>query len=565
MPEDQSRGVLRQWTWAVLVSGLMVASAVAWGAGVFAPTPGLSSVAPSSPSASHPFAASPPVSAEVPAATSCSDCVLENISIPINPSSIGYDGANNNLYVGDENAAALTIISGASNTVTGIIPVGTPTMDVPRAVAVDTANNELYVPNDSGTNVTVVNATTDTTVASVTVKTNPFSAAYDSSNGYVYVGEQGITTAWITVINGATHTVVKNISLGPNTGQLAEGLAVDTANGELYAGNGQGNNITVVSLSTDAIIGSIEVGDYPASLALDSANNELYAANTQGENISVVATATNSPVKSIAVNTSMLSVGPTAVAYDAATGCVYAPSGGGNWVSIIDTRTDALIGTIPIQGSPTSVVVDPTNGEVYVPYINPTLTASYVAVLAVADCPSSSVLASVSVTPLLGEILLAGGSSVETATPTCNPAPCPGAVSYEWSINNASLAHLSSPTTNPTSVIAGGTSGALTVYVNASLNGFTVGSSASVLLVISGSAGPGPNGSGSPGFLDLPGAEGAILIGALAIVAVAAAVIVYAIRRGGARPPTAWPPPLTPASPPPYSPSSPPPPPPPPP
>ncbi len=433
---------MRSPSWVVLVSLVMLGSSLSAGIGALGWSEGHAPSVSGTPSSPGSIANHPGPVAENQHAATCTDCVLENISLPSDPTSIAYDGINNNLYVGEDNASALGVINAATNTLTTSIPTGTPTMDVPAAVAVDTVTNELYVPNDAGSNVTVVNATTEKTVASVTVKPHPFSAVFDSANGYIYVGDQGVTTTWISVINGATRSLVTNINMGPAVSELAQGLAIDLSNGDLYAGNGQGNNITVVSLSTDKVIGSIPVGDYPGSVALDTSNNLLYAANTAGENVSVVDTTTNTPVKSIAINTSMLSVGPTAVAYDAATGCVYAPSGGGNWVSIINTHTNAVIGTVAIQGSPKAIAVDPTNGNVYVAYINPALTASYVSVLAVANCPSGSVLASVTVSPLLGEILLADGSSTETATPTCNPAPCPGAVSYAWSINNKSLAHL---------------------------------------------------------------------------------------------------------------------------
>ena len=548
MNYELSGGLMRSSSMALWVSLVVLGSVVSVGVGAIGWSPNHAPEVTVTPNFPGPALSHSEPTPDTPRSAACTDCVLENISIANTSTAVAYDSSNNNIYVAEDNGAALQAISGASNTVTATIPVGIHLQDHPWAIALDTVTNDLYVPNDNANNVTVVDASTGKTVASVVAKPTPISAVFDSSNGYIYVGDDGLTTAWITVINGATQTLVTNIDLGPNTGEFPLGLAIDTSNGDLYVGNAQGNNITVVSLSTDKVTGSIAVGDYPGSVALDTSNNLLYAADTSGQNVSVVDTTTNTPIKSIAINTSTELVGPSAVAYDAATGCVYAPSGGGDWVSIINTLTNANIGTIAIQGAPNAVAVDTTNGDLYVSYTNPSLTASYVAVPAVANCPSGSVLSSVSVAPLLGEILLAGGTQSETATPTCSPSPCPGAVSYSWSINNHSLAHLSSASSNPTNVVADATSGGLTVYVNASLNGFTVSSQSSVLLVIVGGSGHGTN-SSPPGFLDLPGSDGIILLGVVAIVAVAVVVAIYSMGKGK-RPPAMGTPPPPPPPPP---------------
>ena len=78
-------------------------------------------------------------------------------------------------------------------------------------------------------------------------------------------------------------------------------LAVDTMNGDIYVTNSLSNNVSVISGSTDTLVGTIEVGSAPSALAVDTANGDVYVANTDSNNVSVVSGASNALVATIPV------------------------------------------------------------------------------------------------------------------------------------------------------------------------------------------------------------------------------------------------------------------------
>ena len=61
----------------------------------------------------------------------------------------------------------------------------------PNGVAYDPANNYVYVTNGGSNSVSVINGATNTVVNSITVGSEPYGVAYDPANNYVYVTNDG--------------------------------------------------------------------------------------------------------------------------------------------------------------------------------------------------------------------------------------------------------------------------------------------------------------------------------------------------------------------------------------
>jgi YVTN family beta-propeller protein len=72
----------------------------------------------------------------------------------------------------------------------------------------------------------------------------PNQAAFDSSNGYVYV--TNFNTNSVSVINGATNTVIANISVGV----FPLGVAFDSSNGYVYVTNALSGSVSIISTTT---------------------------------------------------------------------------------------------------------------------------------------------------------------------------------------------------------------------------------------------------------------------------------------------------------------------------
>lgn len=109
---------------------------------------------------------------------------------------------------------------------------------------------------------------------------------------------------------------------------------------------------------------SIPVGNGPVGLAF-APNGNLYVANSASNNVSVISIATDTvigapiPVGGVPV---WLTVAPN--------GNAYVPNSASNTVSVINTATNVVVGApIPVGTGPIAVVVAP-NGKVYVSNIN---------------------------------------------------------------------------------------------------------------------------------------------------------------------------------------------------
>jgi YVTN family beta-propeller protein len=74
------------------------------------------------------------------------------------------------------------------------------------------------------------------------------------------------------------------VGIGPN------GIAFDSANGNLYVTNSEDNTVSVISGQTNAVIGTIPVGKDPTGIAFDSANANLYVTNSEDNTVSVIPT-----------------------------------------------------------------------------------------------------------------------------------------------------------------------------------------------------------------------------------------------------------------------------------
>jgi YVTN family beta-propeller protein len=132
-------------------------------------------------------------------AVSCDSSVAvlsgENLvtSIPNVPSVYGLavDPTTNTIYASNNGLYAASVISGATDTVTGTISgLG----QSPNAIAVDPQNDVIYISNDIATPdnfVSVVNGATNDVTGTITVGQYPAGVAFDAETGALYVTNSG--------------------------------------------------------------------------------------------------------------------------------------------------------------------------------------------------------------------------------------------------------------------------------------------------------------------------------------------------------------------------------------
>jgi YVTN family beta-propeller protein len=292
-----------------------------------------------------------------------------------------YDGANGNLYVPGgfglappPTLSVVTIVSGATNTVTGTVIVG----GNPWFPTVDSLNGDVYVPNSVSNNVSVISGTTGSLLATIPVGNDPTEVTFDPLNGNLYVSNQdGMgSSGSISVISGVLNQVVATIALDFLPGSVLG------SNGDIYVGGG--DHLAVISGTTNSVIDTISVTASIDALLYDPANEDLYAGTSGG--LVVIPSSTNT------VSQTLGSLGdPVFVDFS---GNVYTlQSGDPANVSVISGTSNSVISTFPV-GPASTVAYDPVTGDLFA--TNPEV---FPGVLTVTSTSSKQILESVTLAP----------------------------------------------------------------------------------------------------------------------------------------------------------------------
>jgi YVTN family beta-propeller protein len=135
-------------------------------------------------------------------------------------------------------------------------------------------------------------------------------------------------------------------------------VAVDPVSHRVFVTRPDHNKVSVIDATTHGIIGSIPVGQHPASIAIDSQKRRVYVANSGFKTVSLIDIATGG-VSEIDVGTS-----PTGVAVDSHGG-VYVTHPDG-LVRVIDPISASVTARIPVGSHPQGLAFEPHSNRVYV-------------------------------------------------------------------------------------------------------------------------------------------------------------------------------------------------------
>lgn len=314
--------------------------------------------------------------------------LFANTTVYGKPLGLAYDPANSYLYVSNGEAGGNLTVLNATGKQVGNISLGP--QDTPGGLAYDSADQEVYLTNaqyGTGDNVTVISGLR--TVASVTVGRFPTAAAFDPTNGDVYVTNYGSTN--VSVLSGTS--VIANVSVPI----YSDGLGVDPSNGEVYVADPVANLVT--EIQGTRVIGKLtsflNSGLGPIDQTWDAANGDLYVSDRVSGTVSVingtsvVATIPVDPdpgaitydnadqdvlviaggrVDVISGFSVIARVGvgsfPRGIAFDALDSDVYVTNFYSNNVTVI--HGTSAVSSLPVGRWPTSDCYDPQDGDVYV-------------------------------------------------------------------------------------------------------------------------------------------------------------------------------------------------------
>jgi YVTN family beta-propeller protein len=235
-----------------------------------------------------------------------------------------------------------------------VVSDGAPT-SYPLGIAVTPTGNTAYVVLDNNDTITSINLTlpNPTEGPELRVGNVPNSIVISADGSTAYVSNEGGRIAKATDFQGYSNGTP--VVAAYPTGATSTGT------------------ISVVNLSTFTVSKSINVGLHPTGMAFWGTN--LLVANTYSDSISVINTLTNTvsgtieldPGLGIKVPGGLLTnVGANSIAVDSVNNIAYIALYNANAVAVLDLNTLTVSGLIPTGYAPSSVVLDPIDGNLLV-------------------------------------------------------------------------------------------------------------------------------------------------------------------------------------------------------
>ena len=184
----------------------------------------------------------------------------------------------------------------------------------------------------------------------------PYVIDINSTTNLVYVGHKQ-NTLGVTVIDGASDTMVTNISVG--AGQVI-GVATNEINNLIYVSNSDGN-LYIIDGNSNSVVGTTFLGQSPNQVDFNEATGLVYVARSGNDTVSVVDGITYSVVTHINVGD-----WPWGIAANATTNQVYVTNSSDATVSVIDGNTNMVTTTIPVSGGSGFISINENTNKIYI-------------------------------------------------------------------------------------------------------------------------------------------------------------------------------------------------------
>ncbi len=279
---------------------------------------------------------------------------------------------------GSSSPGTVTVVDGATNTVTANITVGGRS----QFLVINAATNKIYVTNRRDNTVSVIDGATNTVIATVGVGSHPTVEDVNPVTNRIYVvnngNGQGTT---MSVIDGNTDTVISTVTVGNYPQAVSVNPATNTIYVSNYCGNQFGCNATpangtvsVIDGATNTVTSTVTVGVGPSVIFTNPITNKIYVQNScgsdlncdvDGDNSQVVGTVTQIDGATLATQTLNVGQGFVALAINLVANTVYGSNNTDNTASVIDGATFTAQ-TVPVGASPSDVEVDPATNKAYV-------------------------------------------------------------------------------------------------------------------------------------------------------------------------------------------------------
>lgn len=234
------------------------------------------------------------------------------------------------VYVSNEDSHDVTVIDGATNTVTATIPVG----QRPRGIRTSPDGRTLYV------------ATSGSPKCPPTMSEEACEAqiADKSLDG-------------ITVVDTATRTVMRVLPGGSDPEQF------DVVGGRIFVSNEDASAASIVDLTTGALVASVRVGREPEGVRASPEGRFVLVTAETDHNVTIIDTASNESLGTVEVG-----LRPRDIAFSPDGAYAYVSAELAHSVAIVDMRSRTRVGAIelPLGTLPMGLAVAPRGDRLYV-------------------------------------------------------------------------------------------------------------------------------------------------------------------------------------------------------
>jgi YVTN family beta-propeller protein len=206
--------------------------------------------------------------------------------------------------------------------------------------------------------------------STITVGMNPEGIAYDTATGEIYVSSMSNNT--VSVISATNYTMMKTIPVGSGP----RGIVYDSGTSKIFVTCAYAGKVFVIDDATREVVKNVTVGYLPSYAAYDSGKGEIFVSNVGGSvsvisdtNYTVVATVSVITVPTGAFGTD---IRPHALCYDAGKGEIFVPCWGGDApIHVISDSNNTVVASILLPEElqtrePEAAGYDPINGEIYI-------------------------------------------------------------------------------------------------------------------------------------------------------------------------------------------------------
>jgi YVTN family beta-propeller protein len=163
----------------------------------------------------------------------------------------------------------------------------------------------------------------------------------------------------VTVIDLSTNAIVGTMSVGSG----ASSVAVNRNGTRIYLSSGPG--LMVVDANSGSVVASVALAGSSMGIALNGSETRAYvvtraSAPPAHDHLSVIDTASNSVVATVIVGTN-----PISVALNGASTRAYVTNAGTSDVTVVDTATNTVLTTVAVGAEPVGMAAHPDGSRVY--------------------------------------------------------------------------------------------------------------------------------------------------------------------------------------------------------